>query len=84
MEKTIVVFRKFNEGGDLIALFPAETFSAQGGCNSYQRIGQHGAADYNHCMKISKAATPQEYQALRQELENIGYKLDVKLRYRRG
>lgn len=78
MEKTIVIFRKFKHGGHIIALFPAELADYNGNCSSYQHVGQHGPADYTHCIATSVPAKPTEYRALRQELENIGYKLDVK------
>lgn len=83
MEKTIVVFRKFKDGGDILALFPAEVADSRGNCMSYQHVGQHGAADYTHCISASVPASPVEHRELRQELENIGYRLAVKLRYSR-
>ena len=85
--KTLVVFRKFNVQGDIIALFPAIPYNNIGdNCESYQRIGQHGAANYAFCMTLSVSATPKEYLSLKQELESIGYNLDVRKRYmpRRG
>ena len=45
MEKTIVIFRKFKDLGDIVALFPAETDYPDGSCGSYQSIGQHSAAN---------------------------------------
>ena len=79
--KTIVIFRKFIDQGDVIALFPAEINYPIGNCESYQHVGQHGRADYNHCIDITTAATPKEYKALKRELEGLGYDLDVKKRY---
>jgi hypothetical protein len=82
--KTIVVFRKFKDRGDIVALFPAEINYPNGNCESYQRVGQHGAANYNHCMKISVAAKPEEYKSLKIELESVvGYDLKVMKRYSR-
>lgn len=75
--ETVVVFRKFRNQGDIIALFPYEPWSGNGDCASYQRIGQHGAADYNHCIDASVPATPDEYASLQRELEQIGYLLKV-------
>lgn len=78
--KTIVVFRTYRDGGDVLALFPAEVYNGHL-CESYQRIGQHGGADYSHCIKITKPASPSEYASLKRELEGIGYNLNIKKRY---
>lgn len=79
-ESVKVIFRKFKKDGDIIALFPHIEADNSGNCQSYQHIGQHGAADYNYCMKISNAATKEEYQALKTELEGIGYIVEVRLK----
>lgn len=79
MNKTKVVFRKFKDGS-IVALFPDEIVDPLGSIASYQHVGQHGAAHYSHCIYTSVPATPKEQQALRQELENMGYKLEVKKR----
>ncbi len=78
--QTVVIFRKFKDRGDIVALFPYELNYPNGGCESYQTIGQHGAADYRHCIDISVPATPQEYAPLKRELEQIGYELKVQKR----
>jgi hypothetical protein len=83
MEKTDVIFRKWNDTGDVIALFPREIADSQGHCMSYMHVGQHGAADYNHVVMVSKPANPAEHRALRQELENIGYRFNVLKRFSR-
>lgn len=76
-----VIFRKFNHGGDIIALFPDEEFTySRTTCQSYQHVGQHGEADYNYCVRISKPATPQEYKALLNELIGRGYALNIRSR----
>lgn len=79
--KTIVVFRVFKDQGDLIALFPALNDYHDHSCESYQHIGQHGAADYRYCISVSRPAKPSEYAALKSELKGIGYNLDVRTRY---
>ena len=78
--KTIVVFRKFKEG-DILALFPAERGDNNWAVSSYMHVGQHGAADYTGCIRLTKPATPEEYAPLKRELESIGYVLDVKKRF---
>lgn len=76
---TKVIFRYWN--GDVIALFPElpgdmnpET------CMSYMHVGQHSAADYGHIIDQTKPAKPEQYAELAQELESIGYKLEIKKR----
>ncbi|APW64321.1 hypothetical protein [Paludisphaera borealis] len=76
----IVVFRRFADGG-VIALFPylpAECLHARF-CQSYMRIGQHGAAD-PAIVYDTLPAKPHEYAALKAELEQIGYRLAVRSR----
>ena len=75
-EITKVVFRKFKQGGDTLALFP-EIEHNYFLCSSYQHIGQHGGADYQGCIAISTPATPEEYAPLQSELQSIGYNLKI-------
>lgn len=86
MSTTIVVFRVFKAdqtANRVLALFPAEANYPDGSCESYQHIGQHSAADYSHCIAITRPATPKEYAPLKRELERIGYTLKVQSRYTR-
>lgn len=69
---TKVVFRKFADDGEIIALFPEEIFAGYF-VNSYMHVGQHGNADYNAMIRATKAATEKEYAELYKELQNIGY-----------
>lgn len=72
MIKTFVVYRKFD--GEIIALFPAITATYNpDDCQSYQHIGQHGAATFGPVMRNSKPASQEEYQLLHNELVVIGY-----------
>jgi len=82
MPKTLVVFRKFKDHGDVVALFPANYLGDN--CESYQHIGQHGVANYAYCMRVTLPATPAEYAPLERELERIGYRLNIKRRYTRA
>jgi len=81
MEKTKVIFRRFTNG-NIIALFPEELGTNNPAtCSSYMHVGQHGACDpfivYNTAL-----ATPGEYAELKEELESIGYDLDIIKRVR--
>ena len=77
-QKDKVIFRKFNDGGDIIALFPLEPWDVQGfHCSSYQHQGQHGGADTGIIRSGTRPAKPEEYASLKKELESIGYNLEV-------
>ena len=76
-EPTKVIFRKWR-GGNVLALFPEIPADIHGQfCQSYEHIGQHGSADYTHCIGKTTPANPGEYQDLKEELEKIGYRLNV-------
>ena len=70
--KTQVVFRKFRDGGDVIALFPC-IHEGPGLISSYMHIGQHGPASWRGCLADSRNASPAEYAPLLSELASIGY-----------
>jgi hypothetical protein len=74
---TDVIFRKFKDG-DIIALFPYEIDNYHGDCLSYMHIGQHGGANYWHCLTITKPAMINEYEPLMRELISIGYELRIR------
>jgi hypothetical protein len=81
MPADIVLFRRFRDG-DVIALFPylpAEGLSAWP-CQSYMRIGQHGAAD-PRIVHDTRPARWREYAGLKAELERLGYRLAVRRRF---
>ena len=58
--KTDVIFRIWNNkkfaGDHILALFPHEVCDFNGNVTSYIHIGQHGGANYNHCVNASKLA----------------------------
>ena len=77
--KTIVVFRKYKKGGDILALFPGlKNYNYTVGC--YEHVGQHGIADYTYCIEITEPALKSEYKDLYNELTRIGYSLTVSQR----
>lgn len=85
-EKTTVVFRRFKNGGDLIALFPYEKHHANL-CMSYQALGQHGGADYVGCIRgsvpIALDDNSLDYAELKKELESLGYNLNIVKKFKR-
>lgn len=80
-EITVVVFRKWRDRGDIIALFPELPATNDGDlCDSYQHVGQHGSAGYYGVIRATRRATPDEYASLYRELTRIGYRLRPVLR----
>lgn len=77
-DTTLVLFRRWRDTGDLIALFPEQPADYQGRfVDSYMHVGQHGAADYQGVVQATKPATQEEAADLHRELERIGYRLKV-------
>jgi hypothetical protein len=74
--KTQVLFR-VDKQNNVFALFPYEIADLKGNVTTYERVGQHGAGDYKHCIKTSRIATKREMLPLLQELQNIGYNLEI-------
>jgi hypothetical protein len=79
---TPVIFRKYrvDRGGEVVALFPEEAWSADGRtCSCYVHTGQHGEADPSTVIAMTRPATPEEYADLKAELEGppYNYKLRV-------
>ena len=75
LTKTVVVFRMWKDkAGSVIALFP-DIDAESGRCQSYEHVGQHGAADYDLVMSKTRPAKPSEYKDLLCELKRIGYVL---------
>lgn len=70
---TKVIFRKFKDDGQIIALFPElATTNDPGFCLSYMHIGQHSDADLG-IIGETIPASHGEYQGLLNELISIGY-----------
>ena len=70
---TRVIFRKFKEDNEIIALFPDEIANEHNECWSYMHIGQHSPADYNGVIRSTKPAAEDEYAPLLEELKYVGY-----------
>jgi hypothetical protein len=75
-DATLVIFRRWKDSGDIIALFPAIPADAHGWyCEAYERIGQHGGADYHGVIAATRPVTLEEAAPLAEELTRIGYRL---------
>ena len=76
-EKTDVMFRK-EKDGTIIAIFPHNVWDFAGNVACYAHLGQHGGASYNWYIEKTKLAKPEEYQDLKNELEqNYGYNFHI-------
>jgi len=76
--RTPVVFRVWRKGGDILALLPTIPADNRGHLmQSYQHIGQHGAAEYWTVLSRTRPLkTSEEIMAateLLNELRTIGY-----------
>ncbi len=71
-----VVFRRWKDNGDIIALFPALPADIFGEyCDAYEIVGQHGGADYFGVVQHTKPCSIEESADLATELRRIGYRL---------
>lgn len=69
---TPVIFRKWTNGGEIIAFLP-DVSATFGMCMSYEHVGQHGEADYNSLLHITRLASEKEYHDLLFEMVSYGY-----------
>lgn len=61
MQTVKVVFRKWKDTGDVIALFPELPSDIYGWfCDSYEHVGQHSGADYHGVIRQTVPAAPHE------------------------
>lgn len=86
--ETIVIYRRFrDETKELIAFFPYDVYvlghkhkTGKYLCSSYQFVGQHGEADYQGMLAVTKPCGPadaEEVNALHLHLGDLGYNLKV-------
>jgi len=79
--KTKVIYRKFKDGEEIIAVFPELSYpgftSKKGLVMDYMFVGQHGECEYNTIMKMTTIAFPKDYEVLKAQLEDLGYDLEI-------
>lgn len=79
-EEVPVLFRVWKDGGDVDAYFPTIPHDDAGRfCVCYARIGQHSAADLAGCVRRTRPAKPEEYAALKRELESYPYEYKLRV-----
>lgn len=78
IEETEVIFRKFKDGGEIIAVFPYDITPNFDIVGSYLHIGQHGECAYRYIISETVPAELKEYKELYVELQNhFNYRLKV-------
>jgi hypothetical protein len=78
MDTTKVIFRRYKDAGDIIAIFPEELATMNpNDCSSYEYFGQHSSCDPFYVIQKTYPAKEADYQSLQKELEGIGYKLEI-------
>lgn len=84
--KTKVIFRKWRDTGDIIALFPQDPGDASPyTCSSFMHVGQHSSADPAYLIRErTVAAKPAEYRELAHELRAAPYLYQLDIRQRIG
>jgi len=76
MPHDVVLFRRWKDSGNVIALFPEIPADLNGRyCLSYEHVGQHGAADFHSVVQQTLPVTSKRCADLAQELTEIGYDL---------
>jgi len=76
-QKTKVNFLINENNGELFAFFPEENYTTFSNLKtSYAHIGQHSACSIAYAEE-SREATETEYAELKEELESIGYNLEI-------
>lgn len=71
--ETKVIFRKWKDSGEIIAIFPESIDKRTLKMSSYEHIGQHSDVDYNSIISSTIPAKEEEYKYLLSELKHIGY-----------
>jgi hypothetical protein len=75
-QETLVIFRRWRNGGSIIALFPEIPSDINGWfCEAYEHVGQHGGADYQGVIAATTPVEPEVAADLARELASVGYKL---------
>jgi hypothetical protein len=75
---TLVCFRRIKRSHIIVALFPQQIGARHGRCGCYVN-GTFSDCDGCHTLKTTVAATPEEYEAVKQMLEAhpLSYELNV-------
>jgi hypothetical protein len=76
MQADCVVFRRWRDSDNVIALFPVLPADLNGWhCVGYAHVGQHSTADYRAVIRQTVPASRKEYASLTAELKRIGYRI---------
>lgn len=81
--ETRVVFKMTKEKNPECIAFLLDVPANPGFIMSYAHIGQHSEAIFEFAEQDCRLATEEEYKALKEELESIGYRLYIRERINR-
>jgi hypothetical protein len=76
MMKVKIVFRWWGDESGPVALF-IDTLTPKGFCQEYAEYPNKGFAYYPGVINNSRPATPEEYQPLKNQLELLGYEVEI-------
>lgn len=77
--KTIVIFRRWKDTGDVVAIFPEIPSDRQGYyCQMFVHHGQHGGGDCQGVVGRTTPAKGPDVRELARELRGRGYRLTVR------
>ena len=71
-----IIFKKDKETNEVVAFMPYDFQTWQGEFTCYAHVGQHSNTCYNYYLSC-KPATEEEYKPLLEELQQIGYNVEV-------
>lgn len=75
--KTNIVFRRWNDSKEVIAIFPDSPWGLFNDLTSYMHIGQHGGCSREALEETTQCYNEPDVIALQKELESIGYNLNI-------
>ena len=79
-DHVVVVFRKWKDSGEVIALFPGVQADHEGQCLAYTLRAHHVGVRYHDCLTRTVPATPADYAGLHAALRDRGHALIVRRR----
>ena len=72
----LVIFRRWNDTGDIVAIFPEQPADDQGRfCLAHDELGQQIAAEYEQIIQDTTPVSSPEYGRFAHELRLLGYDL---------
>jgi hypothetical protein len=74
-----IIFKKDKKTNEVVAFMPYDFQTWEGMFTCYAHVGQHSRACYDYYLSC-KPATEEEYKPLLEELQQIGYNVEIRKR----